>query len=293
MDWIARLNCGPKTLGGGLEVLSWNYASHLRDNVLHRHTYFEVCLLGAHGEGTFTVENRAHVIEPGTVFFARPGVAHRIQNSQTPDMELWWVCFGWHDEMAPVRALWRAFAASSTSVARDDGSLLRLWELLREVAASAEWSGKNAQLGALETALLLEIARLGAGDSLAGDAPLERDPHRLARLAARYIDDNLGRRLSIDEIAAHVGVSPRHFARLFIEFAGVSPSHYLQTARLDRARHLLRADELPIKTIAGVVGFADVQHFTRTFSRRFGLAPAAWRQTRDDVRNVQKEGELV
>jgi AraC family L-rhamnose operon transcriptional activator RhaR len=82
MDWITRLNCGPKTLGAGLETLVWNYSPHLRDNVFHRHTYFEVCLVGAHGAGIFSVENDAHAIEPGTTFFARPGVVHRIQNGQ-------------------------------------------------------------------------------------------------------------------------------------------------------------------------------------------------------------------
>jgi AraC family L-rhamnose operon transcriptional activator RhaR len=196
-------------------------------------------------------------------------------------MELFWVSFGWRDEASPTRALWQAFATSSTLVARDDGSLLRLWLLLRDVAAGAEWNGKDAQLVALQNALLLEIARLGAGESVHVDTPRERDPHRLARLAARYIDDNLSRRLTVDEIAAHVGVSPRHFARLFIEFTGASPLDYLTTARLDRAQHLLKAGELEIKVIAGHVGFSDVQHFTRVFSRRFGVAPAAWRSAEE------------
>ena len=304
MDWISRLNAAPLA-SDGVEVYSWNYAAHLDDNVAHRHTFFEVCLVGAHGHGAFNIEGTALPIASGDLFIARPGVVHRIRNGGTAKMELFWVAFGWSDAApnasAPntsgetaSRALLRALAHSPVTVARDDGVLLSLWQTLRAAALGAQHAGKDAQLWALQSALILQIAALGAGQD-APDAPLPApNPHRLAGLGARYIHDNLARKLSVAEIAAHLHLSPRHFQRLFADFAGVAPSIYLETARIDRARHLLRATNRPVKSIADAVGLPDVHHFTRVFGKRCGVAPAAYRQGRDgDVRIVHKEGALV
>ncbi len=89
MDWIKRLNQvgGRLALAGSVEVLNWAYNPHLPDNVPHRHTYFEVCQVGAHGRGEFRVQDTMHPIASGDLFFARPGFVHQIVNTarQKPD----------------------------------------------------------------------------------------------------------------------------------------------------------------------------------------------------------------
>ena len=297
MDWISRLNATLLS-ENGVEVYDWNHASHLADNVAHRHTHFEICLVGAHGRGVFTVEGEPFSIKSGDLFIARPGVVHRIENSGKTRMELFWVSFDWSESRQKSgqtpSELFRALAHSAVIVAPDDGIVTGLWKTLRAVAAGAQHAGKDAQLLALQNALLLQIAALGAGES-APDAPRPAPaPHALARLGARYIHDNLTRKLTVAEIAAHLHLSPRHFQRVFAEFAGVSPSIYIETARIDRARHLLRATDEPIKSIAAAVGLPDVHHFTRVFGKCCGAAPAAFRQSKTgDVRIIHKEGALV
>ena len=96
MDWLERLNrgLGQIPLGQGtVEVLHWAYDRNLPDNRPHRHTFFEVCLVGGHGEGEFMVQDKPLSLSPGDVFVARPGVVHQIRNTAEPEMELSWVCF--------------------------------------------------------------------------------------------------------------------------------------------------------------------------------------------------------
>ena len=314
MDWLTRINAAAPLTGEGVEIYGWNYRAHLPDNVAHRHTFFEICLVGAWGEGVFTVEGAPLPIASGDLFIARPGVVHQIQNKGASRMELFWVCFAWNDvakngasesgksrgaatennETRPTLDLFRALAHSDVVVARDDGLILNLWQTLRAVAQGERHVGKDAQLGALQCALLLQIAALGAGDRGPQAAVVDPAPHRLARLGARYIHDNLEHQMSVAEIAAHLHLSTRHFHRLFAEFAAVSPSVYIETARIDRARHLLRNGNEPIKRVAALVGYPDVHHFTRVFGRRCGISPAAFRkQATGDVRFVHKEGALV
>ena len=297
MDWLLRLNAASHQPSEGVEIYRWSYAAHLPDNVAHRHTFFEVCLVGGWGGGIFTVEDEPLPIAPGDLFIARPGVVHRIQNHAAPEMELFWVSFNWSEtsEFAntSATALFRALANSPVLVARDDGLILALWQGLRAVAGSAEHAGKNAQLGHLQNALLLQIAAGGAGEDAPAPIVPALSPHRLARLGARYIHDNLARSLSVAEVAAHLHLSPRQFQRVFAEFAGTSPSAYIETARLDRARHLLLTTAQPIKAIALKVGYPDVHHFTRVFSKGCGIAPAAFRKSAPDVRIIQTKGALV
>jgi AraC family L-rhamnose operon transcriptional activator RhaR len=290
-------------MGAGVaEILLWAYAKHLPDNMPHRHTFFEVCQVGAYGGGRFTVQGREHVLKPGDVFFARPGVVHQIVNTATPLMELFWVSFQWSPseraEQGEVDALMRSFAESEVAVAPDeDGRIAALWHALRAAAGGRLRPGYEAQITGLMTALLLAIAQAGA-DSHTPPALEPRGPDAsalVARFALRYVHDNLNHPLSLPEIAAHVHVSPRHLSRLFARFAGTSVAAYIVRARLDRACGLLLHTDLPIKEIAAAVGYPDVHYFTRVFTRYFRCPPGAYRQEggRGHVRKIQEPGALV
>ncbi len=296
MNWLERLNVRGENeiFGAGVTVLHWAYSPHLPDNVPHRHTYFEVCLVGAHGAGIFRVDGQKCSLSPGNVFFARPGVIHQIQNTKTPKMELFWVAFDIQVQASMDAELWRAFSESRTVIASDDGTLRAIWSALQMAAQGAEIAGKSAQLQALREALLLSIAQIGAGEMAPIAALPESEKHGAARLATRYLHDNLGRKVSSEELCAQVHLSPRHLHRLFCDFTGVSVSTYLATARLDRARHLLQNSERPTKEIAALLGYESVHYFTRVFARENGIAPGEFRRRgTDEGRKVQKVGALV
>lgn len=64
------------------------------------------------------------------------------------------------------------------------------------------------------------------------------DYERIER-AITFISDHLSGQPSLDEIAAHLHLSPFHFQRLFCRWTGVTPKRFLQTLTLERAKHLL------------------------------------------------------
>lgn len=57
--------------------------------------------------------------------------------------------------------------------------------------------------------------------------------------AIAFIASQVARQPTLDEIAAHVHLSPFHFQRLFSRWAGVTPKRYLQVLTLERAKALL------------------------------------------------------
>lgn len=93
-----------------------------------------------------------------------------------------------------------------------------------------------------------------------------------------YVDTHLEADLSIERLAAEVGVSPFHFARLFRLSFGIPPHRYVMQARIARATHLLRFErQQTITDIALATGFASQAHLTSAFKSHTGQTPARWR----------------
>ncbi len=76
---------------------------------------------------------------------------------------------------------------------------------------------------------------------------------QLMRRAIARLD--AGRDLSLEEIAAEMGLSPAHFQRLFSRWAGISPKRFQQYLTLGHAKHLLEARHTTLAT-AGAVGLS-------------------------------------
>ncbi len=74
--------------------------------------------------------------------------------------------------------------------------------------------------------------------SAGGVAP--RGDYARVSAAIHYISDNWRAQPPLDDIAAHVGLSPFHFQRLFKRWAGISPKEFLQALTLDHAREMLK-----------------------------------------------------
>jgi AraC family transcriptional regulator len=84
---------------------------------------------------------------------------------------------------------------------------------------------------------------------------------------------------SLASIAAACGLSPSHFARAFRNSTGMPPHAWLNQARVERAKVLLRLRGQSLSDISFECGFVDQSHFTRVFLRQVGVTPGVWRKS--------------
>ena len=91
--------------------------------------------------------------------------------------------------------------------------------------------------------------------------------------ALQFARRNLGKPLSVEELANAAGLSPRQFSRVFRAETGLSPAKAIENLRLEAARLMLEQSRLPIETIAIEAGFGDRERMRRSFSRAFGQSP--------------------
>lgn len=101
---------------------------------------------------------------------------------------------------------------------------------------------------------------------------------QMDRLVAR-IEVEGGRRLTVAEMAATVGLSESWFTSLFKATTGQTPLQWQLARRIALAKQLLLRADLTIAGVASQLGFTDQAHFTKAFRQVAAQTPAAWRQT--------------
>jgi transcriptional regulator GlxA family with amidase domain len=89
---------------------------------------------------------------------------------------------------------------------------------------------------------------------------------------------NLGADLSVPALCKLAAMSERNFARVFRAATGVTPAAFVESARIDEARRLVEASDVPMKKLADTLGYANVDGFRRAFARRLGVSPNDYRR---------------
>ena len=109
---------------------------------------------------------------------------------------------------------------------------------------------------------------------------------------SRYVLDHLDEPLSVERLAAGVGMSARTLTRKCREHHDESPAQLVQRIRLEEARRLLEETALPLKDVSGRAGLGDASTMWRAFTRRLGVTPAKYRERFSSVlpRGVDRAG---
>ncbi|WP_203959289.1 GlxA family transcriptional regulator, partial [Sphaerisporangium siamense] len=147
--------------------------------------------------------------------------------------------------------------------------------------------------------LCLHLIRRDHGSAVAADAarlsvmPLEREGGQaqfivqplapMPRGSAfepllTWLQESLARELTLADIAAHAGMSPRTLLRRFREQTGTTPLRWLHRARVRQAQHLLESTDHTVERIGAEVGFTSPTAFRDRFKRVTGVSPHAYRR---------------
>lgn len=96
-------------------------------------------------------------------------------------------------------------------------------------------------------------------------------------LCMDYIYSHLHYRITIREVAEHLGLSEGYLSRLFSKEMGVSFSKYIVSLKIDKAKNLLKFSDYSISEIAYYLAFSSESHFIQVFQKNVGMTPQKFR----------------
>ena len=97
--------------------------------------------------------------------------------------------------------------------------------------------------------------------------------------AILYMQANLSRAVTLDNIAQSANLSASFFSRKFRQDTGYAPIEYFNHLRVQRACQLLHFSDLRINEVASQLGIDDPFYFSRLFKKHMGVSPAEYKKS--------------
>ncbi|MFY9153155.1 MAG: AraC family transcriptional regulator [Prolixibacteraceae bacterium] len=91
--------------------------------------------------------------------------------------------------------------------------------------------------------------------------------------AIQFMDQNLDKKLTLNELAEEAGYSPSYLTTIFRKNTGYSPLSYFSHLKISKACEYLDFSKFKIKEISFMMGYSDPYYFSKDFQKKIGLSP--------------------
>ncbi len=126
--------------------------------------------------------------------------------------------------------------------------------------------------------LVMFLHRPGGQTQFAAPVWVPRAERTTVRAVQTLVEAAPGGDHSVARLAAAAAMSVRHFSRVFTAEVGESPARYVERVRIEAARRELETTGDTLDLIAGRCGFGTAETLRRSFHRRLGVPPDAYRR---------------
>lgn len=253
------------------------------DGVYHDHDFTELAYILS-GKGKYLVEEEEVDVEAGDLLICNPGVkhCHIASNPKEPTIEFISGFTDFH---------FRNMATNSIELPDKSYILHTTAELKQEIskhcfAMIAE--KESNQIGRyfmfkthlMQMLLLImrEIADVEKSEQKGYNFETYNKNYAVNRIIT-YLNENYEHKISLEQIAHNMYLSPVYISKIFKEETGESPINYLIKIRLEKAKDILvNSEGGSIKNIANQVGYDDVYHFSKLFKKYYGISPLYYKK---------------
>jgi AraC family transcriptional regulator, arabinose operon regulatory protein len=97
------------------------------------------------------------------------------------------------------------------------------------------------------------------------------------RRAIHFLEKNLDKKLSLQQISREAGYSPTYFTTLFRKETNYAPLSYFSHLKVLKACEFLDYTRMKVKEISFQLGYSDPYYFTRDFKKKMGMSPRQYR----------------
>jgi AraC-like DNA-binding protein len=226
------------------------------------------------GEGWARIDGNVVRVRPGEALVVPPNVPHVYGADPASPWTIYWVHMAGTKAATLIRLL-EIDQTSPTLFPGQDPALPALFEkilyILSEGYSADSLMEASTALHQMATHLVT-IRHRQPGGADDHDARIKATIDTMSR--------SLGTTLTIDELARRANLSASHFAFVFRRRTGFPVLDYFVRLKMQKACFLLDTTNLPVKAIAGELGFDDPLYFSRRFRQVHGCSPVQYRAIR-------------
>lgn len=92
--------------------------------------------------------------------------------------------------------------------------------------------------------------------------------------AQKYVQLQLGKKITLEEVADHLHLNPSYFSRLFKKETGENFIEYVKRMKMEKAKELLNDSDKTVDSIAQILGYDNKGYFVKLFKQHFGVIPS-------------------
>jgi len=228
--------------------------------------------LAVSGTGELEAGGKREQIKPGQGFFLLPDEPHAYYPTSEP-WGLHWISF--NGSLMPSLMSEAGIRSSGVYAMSETESLILQMKAIYAMSLTGR-PALGAECSKLLYAFLLDLSRNTRTNSTA-------DPQKSLKLqpVIRFIEDNIHRVLTLEEMASQIGVSPQYLCHLFKNSYRLRPMEYVNRERINRSKELMLQDpRLKLQDISRRVGFDSPSYFSSAFKRIEGMNPEQFRKFR-------------
>ncbi len=220
------------------------------------------------GSGELLLDGNEVHLSRGVMFFYGPGVSHKIDRIEETGLGKYFLNLTGSGAAGLFSEV--GFLPGTVIQVATLGEVEPLFnELIRNGLKDTAFSSRICM--SLAELILLKVQE----NSMPGQWRSSR-AYQTFRNCRTVLEEGFLRINSLEEASAECHVDSAYLCRLFKKFAHQSPYRYLIRLKMNRAAELLHDPSILVKEASIAVGFHDPFHFSRLFTRTFGISPVRY-----------------
>lgn len=220
------------------------------------------------GNGRITCDMEKYKVSAGMIFIVNSNSVHFIEAIGT----LEYYCLIIDSEFCKSNGI-NTFDYTYENIVYDS-CLIGIFEKI-----IAEWNQKNPCYITASRSLYLELMVYITRNHSVKTDNISRTSDKILnniKLAMGYINANIFKKFTLDEIATQVGLSKSYFSREFKKQTGITIITYINILKCEKAKRLLTKENLSIKETCEKLGFDNLSYFSKIFKQYVGVSPLTY-----------------
>ena len=232
---------------------------------------FIYCIEGA---GWFSLNNEVHQVSRNQYFILPAGVPHKYGSDESNPWTIYWIHYKGKLASQFSSGLNYPIEIKPAVHSRISGRI----DLFEEIFRTYEMGFSRENMLYASSVFFHFLGSLRYLQQYRNAAKDESAENDLVTAAIHYMKENTEKKLSLTEIADHIGYSPSHFSILFNKRTGYSPIYYFNQLKIQQACQLLDFTDMKINQVCYKVGIDDSYYFSRLFSKMMGMSPKLYKK---------------